>query len=409
MKVGVIGAGLSGLYAAKLLEEAGIEVEIYEARDRVGGRAFTQKENGSQFDRGGEWIDADHERCISLVKELGLELDSSHALRWYWYGGEVCTEDSVWQDCLDSEQKFGELAKSLIESDSNQFSTLDELIRAAATSERGYWWLTAQYRSDEGEEPKHVGIEGWLAAYSNYLERTGGELSAYRVVGGFGGLTATLANRLKAKLNFGFEIRKVSEQSGSVTAFFSNGEEVQFDHLILTAPPSALSRMDLGDTVPKASLEAFQACKMARIVKLNMRFADAWWERMGWSGSGLLSHSPLQQVWPGGGTVMTAYSCGEDSEFWRSAPDIHAAVAAEVKRVFPEASELLEVVFTDWVSDPYAGGGFSYCTVGFTEEQRLQLAKGTARIHFAGEHTAQWMGFFEGALESAERAVREIL
>ena len=62
-----------------------------------------------------------------------------------------------------------------------------------------------------------------------------------------------------------------------------------------------------------------------------------------------------------------------------------------------------------WPLDPYAQGGFSHLAPGYVLEYMEHISTHTDRIHYAGEHTAHWNGFIEGALESADRVVQEIL
>jgi monoamine oxidase len=74
-RVVVIGAGLAGLHAAWRVHLAGVEVIVLEARDRVGGRTWSQTmADGTIIERGGEFIAPDQEVVRSLCAELGLAL-----------------------------------------------------------------------------------------------------------------------------------------------------------------------------------------------------------------------------------------------------------------------------------------------------------------------------------------------
>ena len=77
--VAVIGAGLSGLRAARALADAGREVVVLEARDRVGGRLLNAElGDGVQVDLGGQWVGSDHSRVRGLAGELGIEIFPQH-------------------------------------------------------------------------------------------------------------------------------------------------------------------------------------------------------------------------------------------------------------------------------------------------------------------------------------------
>ena len=69
----IIGAGPSGLSAARRLRKAGASVIVLEARDRVGGRTWTEHIDGQMFELGGQWISPDQTALLALVDELGKE------------------------------------------------------------------------------------------------------------------------------------------------------------------------------------------------------------------------------------------------------------------------------------------------------------------------------------------------
>jgi len=75
----VVGAGLSGLVAARAIARAGRRVRVLEARDRVGGRTLSAAEHGQIIDLGGQWIGDKHERLRALAAELGVETFAQHA------------------------------------------------------------------------------------------------------------------------------------------------------------------------------------------------------------------------------------------------------------------------------------------------------------------------------------------
>jgi monoamine oxidase len=388
LKVGVVGLGLAGIRTAKLLEDAGHEVTGFEAKDRYGGRVWTIAD--WQYDAGGEWIDGDHKRLIALAAHFKLPLISDDRPRRIFAFGETLDTDTLWGEAVIAESHFHREATRLALSPSERIGTepsLADLIKRVASDPRAAWWLTATCRSDEGTDPSEIGLWGWLDFYRLYLTRTGGEHSAYRMKGGLGQLTDAMAGELRGPLHLDHVLQAVNEDRNGVELCFDRGS-FQFDAAVLTLPPPALCRVAFRPGLPMAQASAFKECQMAPIKKVIQRFESRWWEADGWSGAAYYD-GPLQQTWEGGWgehAILTAYVCGN------SAP-------------LPTLGQMRE---HDWAQDPFAGGGFSIMTPGFHLKRHL-MKEPVGNVFFGGEHTADWMGFLEGALESAERVASEII
>ena len=151
---------------------------------------------------------------------------------------------------------------------------------------------------------------------------------------------------------------------------------------------------------------------MSRAIKIMWEFKEAWWNTNGFCGR-LHCDGALQQLWDGTrGTqpVLTAYICGDRALEWTKLGDPVKAGVYELTQYFPEAQDLfVQGKLIDWINDPYSLGAFSHYAPGYTLDHAENMVEQCGRIHFAGEHTATWVGFIEGALESAHRVVREVL
>lgn len=421
MKIAVVGAGAAGLRTAMLLEQEGADVTVYEARDRLGGRIHTNCQDGACYEAGGEWIDSDQRRVIELVQELSKELEQPG----FWpglviYKGERSTEDLLWTDALEDELRLEAAAREACRNlvtppwKNRQHAELERhtlagFINEHARSERGRWWLTAKYRSDEGDDPERIGLLGWLSGYLHYVDRDPDAMSAYRIRGGAQGLCESMATRLRTEVRTGEELVRVIED-GVVRLRLSSGEEV-FDRAVLTLPPRALEKVAFDPPLSGPKRCALEASGMSSAIKVCMAFSRAWWNDEGWNGR-MLSDTRLQQTWDGtmGETpVLSAYICGATAiELLQTMDPVREALQ-ELERLFPGAAEhFVSGWVHDWIGDPFARGAFSHLAPGYVLNHMEHVATPHGLVHFAGEHTAIYTGFIEGALQSAERVLQEV-
>ena len=424
MTVGIVGLGAAGVRAAMRLERSGVDVRLFEARGRAGGRLYTADEgHGCVFEVGGEWIDADHHRSNALLSELGLEPSTSADWpRKLVFRGKECTEVTVWNDALEDDLRVEAAARETCRNLSlppwaNAHAsdldprTLGDFLREHTQSERGLWWVNAKYRSEEGDDPDRIGLLGWLTRYLSTLHREGDIVSAHRIPGGAGPLIDRALGSLRAEPQFNRVLTRVRQGSGGVTLVFENGEE-RVERVVLTLPPPALERIVFEPALAVAKRCAIEACRMSRVIKIAWEFEKPWWTEIGWGGS-MLCDTPLQQTWEGsvGGTpVLTAYICGEEAIRWAALGDPVRAGIYELSQLFPMAAKSFRRGWvSDWLTDPFSQGGLSILSPDYVLEHMPYIGTADGRIHFAGEHTSTWAGTIEGAIESGERVAAEIL
>ncbi len=423
MRIGVVGMGFAGLRTAMLLEKAGIDVQMFEARGRPGGRMHCADEgDGALYEAGGEWIDADHHRVLSLLSEMGIEPD----VRGHWpqklvFRGHSTTEHLVWSEALEDDLRIEGVAKELcqnlkpnpwesVDSEDLDKRNLADFLREHTSSESGLWWVTSKLRSDEGDDLERIGLLGWLSGYMHYLDRDGDVMSAYRLPGGSRKLAEQVISGLRGTINFGSVLERVTQNGDGVLLQFENGIS-QVDKVILTLPPPCLEHVVFEPALSVHKRCAIEACEMGRATKIVWQFDKPWWKDLDWGGS-MLCDGPLQQTWESGlaeAPLLTAYICGEESVKWGQLGDPVNAGLYELCQLFPQAKEhFLRGWCHEWNRDPFSLGAFSHLAPGYVLEHMKHIAPHSGRIFFAGEHTSLWIGFLEGALESAERVVREI-
>lgn len=425
MRVAIAGAGFAGLRTAMLLERAGIEAVVFEARDRLGGRCETvTEEDGTVYEAGGEWIDADHARVLGLLHEFGQEpVSRPEWPRRLRHRNRECTEATIWQDALEDDLRVESAAREMCRdlripiwqngsAHDLDSRNLGDFLREHTQSERGLWWVNAKYRSDEGDDPDQIGLLGWLGGFMHYLDREGDELSAHRFPGGASALCERMAGTLRGEVRLGRILRRVTQDEDGVTLRFEDRAPERFDRVVLTLPPRPLENVVFEPPLGSAKRCAIEACGMSRAIKIALRYERAWWTEGGWGGS-MQTDGPVQQSWDGSlgeGAVLNLYICGQEALDWLARQDPVRDAAFELAAIYPQSSPLFRNGRVhDWIRDPYAQGAFSHLAPGYVVDHMAHIALPEGRVYFAGEHTANWVGFIEGALESAERVVGEIV
>lgn len=425
MTVAVIGAGMSGLRAALLLQAQGHDVQVYEGRDRIGGRLeLRDLGEGATYEAGGEWIDADQPRLRALLEEHGEPRDPApggEALAFF-KGSRIQTS-SLWASAALDEERFQSKAIAMAENlqlpswTNTSKKDLDRLTLASflelvCGSPEGQWWMNANLRSDEGEDIQNIGLLGWLCGYRHYLDRENpnrgeSEMSAYRCGTGF----TNLLTKMAAGLHQPVKLDYILERVGKSQLSFSNGEVASFDKVVITLPPRCLERVVFDPALPKEKRCAIEACGMSRAIKIALRFKSKWWEEEGFSGR-FHCDGALQQMWDGtrgSEPVLIAYICGERAVEWAKLEKPVEAAIWELSQLFPAAGEaFVSGELVNWLDDPFCYGAFSYMPPNYVLGHAKHIVDPVGNLHFAGEHTATWTGFIEGALESAERVAEEI-
>jgi monoamine oxidase len=271
--------------------------------------------------------------------------------------------------------------------------------------------VEAVTRSDEGEDSSAVGLLGWLVGYKHYLERTSGEMSAFRFPGGAQSLVARMSETLQGDIFFDHILHSVEQNEESVQ-IWCKGEMAFGDRVVITLPPPVLRKIEFPFDFPDEKLKAWETIGSARAIKVTLRFKRRFWLDEKWQGR-MLSNLPFQQIWDSGregAACLSAYICGQAAVNIARQRDPVAGVLRAVSEVAPLAQEeFVEGWLHDWIHDPYSLGAFTSLTPGSVRDALPHLATPVGRIHFAGEYASSWQGFVEGALESAERVVEEVL
>ena len=437
----VIGAGFAGLAAARELVRGGRSVRVLESRDRVGGRAFTVGGPGVSFDLGGQWVGPGQKRVLKLLKDYGHETypqyeEGSNVVLRAAGGPEKFKGKYPPVACLDWIPVRLASARLAWETytvhcvfpwsrpavDALDGMSLADWIERRTGSAAARELLTVLCRSVFCCEPREISAYFALVSMeacgglSKVIDKDGGA-QAFRVAGGVQPLTETLAAELGDRIRLRCSVRALGWSETGVDVVTDAGV-YRARRAILTAPPSTWPGIRFTPELPEGKRELGVKMPMGAVIKCFVFYRSAFWKERGLSGEVLSGRPPLSFVvdacFKGGQPALVAFFFGDQARR-------HAGLgAAERRRVvldalaemFGDAREGDVVAYRDhdWVSEPGTLGGYSGI-LGPDGAARLmrELRTSCGALHFAGTETAkQWPGYFEGALESGERAADEV-
>jgi monoamine oxidase len=450
----VVGAGLAGLVCAYRLHQHGVTAFVYEARpDRVGGRCWSARgfADGQVAEHGGEFIDTDHARMRSLVRELGLRLEDREAAarrrpgrpRLYFDGAQR-SEDDVFRGYGDLKRRLGADAKA-----SGYFS--DGYANRAARrfdAETVDRWLDhnvpggeaslldegmRDYMANEfGADPRRLSATNLfyvLSAHGRTPSESDGSDERFHVHGGNDQVPRRIAGRLPHRsLTLDAPLETLRRRGDGIYAMSFGGVsgEVGARQVVLAAPFTTLRDVDLEHAgLSPIKREAIERFGIGTNAKLLMQFRHRPSHFGGWNGELSTDRPPFLDTWDSSLTeggeegLITVYSGGAVGAGYR-ARSAHAPAPQPVIRdtlaALDRAVPGLAADFTgrawldDWVADPWVHGSYAAYLPGQTIRYSAIVARREGGVHFAGEHTSiEYQGFLEGAVESGERCAREVL
>jgi len=445
-KVVVIGAGLAGLTAAYRLQQGGMDVDLYEARGRVGGRIFTVSVNGRHGELGAQNITDGGEafHLHRLIEELGLSLTTKklHLNHSYFDGEGFIPITQRLQSLKFDPKTLKERLRDLAKTASNMKEIFDQLIDP---SDPLYPVLAVRLAAYEGatvnklslfyiETLYHMLLGGMCSVHQGngdketYIDLVG-------IEGGNARLPESLAEKLEGRIHLNRPLIRVAKQGdGSFLLTFKGGEEAIGDFLVLAMPCPVYRNISFeGDVIPQDRLQRIQDVPYGTNAKILVPFTTPPSTRQGIMDDRLICFFDAER------TTLTLYYTGETSGF---APETirssYLEARAMVEKGFKESCPPFEApqyaldknfldydtpVGYSWPKDLYAGGSYSYISPG--QESRLtELAEVEGEtykslfapvgrsLYFAGEHASILLdvaGTMEAACESGERVARVLL
>ena len=415
----IIGAGFSGLAAAYKLKNAGWNVTVLEARDRIGGRVFSYSmpQNTNLIcELGAEWVGESHERIKKLCADFKIPLQKHQFDDYLLQDGRV-SRPGNWGFSPPARTAFEKAVKNYKKLNLAREKQLDKLDWWTYLEKIGFNEDDLRLRdlmdsTDFGESIRHVSA---FSALAEYAESSPHNEMDYKMTGGNSRLAEEFAKRIGAEnIKLNTAAMEINQRAGIVSVKTA-AETFKADACICTAPTQSLLKIKFNPPLPATQREAAEELIYARICKNSILFENRFWRDENFSmvsdeTSHYYFHSTQNQIGTEG--ILTSYTVGEKADVLASQSDARRMkiIARDLIDFNEDAPKFAKgIVSYAWQRDKYTGGSYALFRPGQWFGIRPILQRPHGKVLFAGEHLADWQGFMEGAIETGEAAAQSLI
>lgn len=415
----VIGAGFSGLAAAYKFKNAGWNVTVLEARERIGGRVFSHKFAGTGLicELGAEWVGESHERIKALCADFKIPLQKHQFEDRLLQNGRV-SQPGEWGFSAEARAAFDKLIEAYHELTPLQETRLDKIdwwtqLEKIGFSQNDLLLRDLMDSTDFGESIRHVSAYSALAEYAESSPKN--EMD-YKMTGGNSRLAEEFARRIgQENIRLGVLVTNIDQKMGKVSVTTNGGETFAADGVVCTVPIQSLLKIKFNPPLPTVQSDAAEQLVYARICKNSVLYDERFWEADDFSmvsdtTAHYYFHSTQKQAGKQG--ILTSYAVGEKADVLSSQSDERRMriITNDIKDLEPRAPELARgIVSYAWQRDEFTDGAYALYKPGQWFGIRPALQQPHGKVLFAGEHLADWQGFMEGAIETGESAAESLI
>lgn len=439
--VAVVGAGFSGLCAARALRARGRNVVVLDARDRIGGRSRAGRIAGQTVDLGAQWVGAGHRRLQGLLAEYGIGKADQYL------AGRSLVE-------LDGRRFWGEgddvsLGKATDAAMARAYERIDTLARQVPLEDpwnapkAAEWdrltmeeWIRSQTRDPGARAMLRLVVEGLYTAEPDQVSllfflsyvRSGESLEslwntkdaaqAYVVPGSLHQLAGRLGAELQDVLVLEAPVTSLAQDDRGVTVASAAGAW-RAARAIVTVPLPLTTRIAYEPALPPARDALAQRSPMGSVIKFFVAYRTPFWRRRGWTGevtsdrpptSGFYDASPANE-----GVGLLVGFIEADAALALTGRPLEERRRLVVQRVAdlfgPEGGDAIDYVDADWPAETWSRGCYgAFMGPGTLTTLGRSLRAPFGRVHWAGTETSPvWSGYVEGAIRSGEGAAAQVL
>jgi monoamine oxidase len=419
--VAVVGGGIAGLITARELSKIGLSVVVLEARERLGGRVWTDHRLGRDLEIGGTWLHWVQPHAWAEITRYGLGVTRGpRPEQAYWLAG-----DRVRTGTLDDfRQLIDPGMRRLLADTMTYIPRPDNPTAAPGLREIDHYSVQdklaeLQLSDDEyyANEAAWVGhFNGPLAdgAFTNALRWTAATAgswhlmheasSVFRLADGTQALVAAIAADTSAELRTNAEVSRIEHNPNRAHVHLADGQVISAQRVVLTLPQNILGDLDITPPLNDGKLAASKEKAASRGVKCWIRVRGPIAPFFAYSSAAHPLSVARTEYLGDDDAVLVGF--GADSA--RLDPNDRDAVQRALT-VWREDLEVLEVTGHDWMNDPYSRETWLMQRPNQLTRYHTAQQAPEGVLHYAsGDIANLWAGFIDGAIESGLRTARRI-
>lgn len=408
----IIGAGASGLMAAKELSAQDKKVIVLEARDRAGGRIDTLSAKGfpQPVETGAEFVHGNLPHTLQLLKQHHIEYVKVQGSMLHKVAG-------IWQETKEEVEGWEEMIAYM--DDLNEDMTLADFLNNYFKEEKYAKLRKSAIQYARGFDALDENKGSVLSLHNEWQHE---EEDQYRIPGGYLQLIDALTGQcLKqhCEIHFSEVVNKVSWQPGRVEVTTSNKEAFSATKLIVTVPISILQNDQAITFTPAIGSKQAAAKQIGfgGVVKILLQFEEAFWLDIKKDALFFFSDEIIPTWWtqyPADSKLLTGWLGGP------KAYDLKDALPEEILKLgLQSLNNMFNINLplltawhvANWPAEPHTYGAYSYQTLQSKEAKSVMKEPVENTIYFAGEavYTGDAQGTVEAALVSGKEVAEQIL